>query len=241
LFVAATMRMSTGISRLPPSRRTVRVSSARRSFTWMSGAISATSSRKIVPAVRLLERARLLVGRAGEGALLVAEQQVLEDLLRERGAVEGVERPLGAVALPVERARDELLAGAALAEDEHARHRRRDALDHLVDGAHLLALPDQLPVRRQPLELGLELAVLLLHRELREELGDLRLELAQPLGGQRLLDVVGGAGADGLDGHLGAALAGDHHELGRDLRSRMACSSAMPSTLGILRSARTSP
>jgi hypothetical protein len=49
LFVAATMRMSTGISFFPPRRRTMRDSRARRSFTWMSGDISATSSRKIVP------------------------------------------------------------------------------------------------------------------------------------------------------------------------------------------------
>jgi hypothetical protein len=40
----------------------------------------------------------------------VAEQLVLEDLLRERGAVEREERPLGAVALAVDGVGDELLA-----------------------------------------------------------------------------------------------------------------------------------
>ena len=91
-------------------------------------------------AARHLERARLLVGRAGEGALLVPEQLVLENLLGQRGAVEREERALGAIALVVQRARDELLAGAALAEDQHARGGRRDGLDHLIDRAHRLAL-----------------------------------------------------------------------------------------------------
>jgi hypothetical protein len=128
--------------------------------------------------VRLLERARLLVGRAGEGALLVAEQQVLEDLLRERGAVEGVERPLGALALLVQGARDELLAGAALAEDEHrgvgrarrARSSRRPCASRRS--------ADELAEVREPLDARLELAVLLLELGALERLGMSALTLA---------------------------------------------------------------
>ena len=84
-------------------------------------------------AVGHLEGARLLVRRAGEGALLVAEQLVLENVLGERGAVEREERPLRAIALLVNRARDELLARAALAEDEDGGGGGRDGVEDAVD------------------------------------------------------------------------------------------------------------
>src|SRR5690606_32358805 len=73
------------------------------------------------PAVGELEAAGLLVDRPGEGALLVAEQLVLQDLTREGAAVDRDERALLAGRLLVDRAGDELLAGAALAHDEDAR------------------------------------------------------------------------------------------------------------------------
>jgi hypothetical protein len=51
----------------------------------------------------------------------VAEALALEQRLRERGARDGDERLRGARALVVDRAREQLLAGAALAEDEDGR------------------------------------------------------------------------------------------------------------------------
>src|SRR6185437_7114672 len=168
-------------------------------------------------AARHLERARLLVRRAGERAFLVAEQLVLENFLGKGRAIEGEERPFGALALRVHGTRDQLLAGARFAEDQHARVRRRHRVDHLVDAAHRFRLSGQLAVMRQPLELGRELEVLFLEPELLEQFWDLCFELVQPLGVERLLDVVGGALLDRLDRQLGRSLAGDHDELGRDL------------------------
>ena len=75
-------------------------------------------------AVGELEAAAALLDRAGEGALLVAEELALEQLARQRGAVELDERALAARALLVDRARDELLAGAGLALDQHGAVRR---------------------------------------------------------------------------------------------------------------------
>src|SRR3989475_1531716 len=49
LLVAATTRTSTLIGCVPPTRKKVRSSSTRSSFTWVAGAISPTSSRKTVP------------------------------------------------------------------------------------------------------------------------------------------------------------------------------------------------
>src|SRR6185437_9427446 len=150
-------------------------------------------------------------------ALLVAEQLVLENLLRQRRAVEGEERALGALALRVYGTRDQLFAGARFAEDQHARVRRRHRIDHLVDAAHRFRLPGQLAVVRQTFELGGELEILFLETELFEQFWDLCFELVQPLGVERLLDVVGGTLLDRLDRQLGRTLTGDHDELGRDL------------------------
>src|SRR4029453_15109370 len=66
---------------------------------------------------------------AGEGALLEAEELGLEQVVGQRAAVDRDEAPRGARALLVDRARDELLAGASLALDQHRRARRRDARD----------------------------------------------------------------------------------------------------------------
>src|SRR5690606_35146822 len=66
-------------------------------------------------AVRELEAARLFVDRAGERALFVAEELVLEDLPREGAAVHRDEGPLLAGRLLVYGPGDQLLAGAALA------------------------------------------------------------------------------------------------------------------------------
>src|SRR6185312_758868 len=70
-------------------------------------------------AVGHLERARLLVDRAGERTLFMAEQFVLENVLGECGTVERKERPLGPVALGMHRASDQLLSSTGFAEDQY--------------------------------------------------------------------------------------------------------------------------
>ena len=67
------------------------------------------------------KRPGLRVAGAGERALLVAEQLRLEQRLGNRRAVDGHERTVGARAQRVQRAGEQLLAGAALAFEEHGR------------------------------------------------------------------------------------------------------------------------
>ena len=68
------------------------------------------------------------VDRAGEGAALVAEELALDESSGQRGAVDLDERPRRRGAVHVDRARHQLLAGAALAGDQDpARARRRRA------------------------------------------------------------------------------------------------------------------
>ena len=123
-----------------PSRTTSRSCSTRSSFTCSGGGSSPISSRNRVPPCAASNQPGLAPGRAGERAALVAEQLALDQGLAEGAAVDGHERPVAPRAQVVQVARDELLAGAGLAGDEHRRVAGRD----LLDGR------EQAPGRRDP-------------------------------------------------------------------------------------------
>src|SRR4051794_7585692 len=93
-------------------------------------------------AVRELEDADAAVLRAGEGAFLVAEDLALEQRLGNRRAVDRHERERRARAQLVDGLRDQLLAGARLAGDQHRRLRRRRLLDHAIHTADAGAVAD---------------------------------------------------------------------------------------------------
>src|SRR3569623_1103245 len=94
-----------------------------------------------------LEQAALLRDGAGERAALVAEQLALDQLGRDRLAVDLGERAAAHRAVAVDRARDELLAGAALAGDQHAAARRCDLRDLPAQLRHHRRAAEQLPPR----------------------------------------------------------------------------------------------
>ena len=86
--------------------------------------------------VRALERAFDALDRAGERALLVAEEGALDQTFGEGGAVQLDERAVATVARVVDGAREQLLAGArfALEQDGGARRRGgRDGLEQATD------------------------------------------------------------------------------------------------------------
>jgi len=87
-----------------------------------------------------LDETRLGTDRAGERALFVTEQLGLEDLPRQGAAVNRHERPRAARRVLVDRAGDELLAGPALAQDQHRRIGRGHAIDDSQDLVHPGAL-----------------------------------------------------------------------------------------------------
>ena len=111
-------RTSTWIGWLPPTRSNVPLCSTRRIFVCVAGVMSPISSRKIVPPLHCSNLPMRWHGRAGERASFVAEQFAFQQLLGNRGAVDGEERLLAAVAVMINRAGDEFLAGAAFAGDE---------------------------------------------------------------------------------------------------------------------------
>ena len=134
--MAATTRASTLTGRLPPTGRTSPSWSTRSSLTCRAGDVSPISSRNTVPPVACSNIPFVSATGAGERAAHVAEELRLEQRLGDRAAVDRHERPRRAPAVRVDRPRDELLAGAALADDEHGRRRRRRVRDLLVDRQH---------------------------------------------------------------------------------------------------------
>ena len=68
--------------------------------------------------IGLDELAGVLLGGAGEGALLVAEQDALDQIFGNGAAIDGDEGLAGAVALALDGAGDQLLADAGFALDQ---------------------------------------------------------------------------------------------------------------------------
>src|SRR5262249_35131096 len=109
-------------------------------------------------AARALELAAALLRRARERAGLVAEELALDELARQRRAVQFFERAFRARRHLVDRARDELLARAALARHEHGRLRlrgARDLLHQLLDRGTVADEPAIAGARAQLLRFGL--------------------------------------------------------------------------------------
>ena len=96
-------------------------------------------------AVRQLEPALPPLRRAREGAAFVSEHLRLDQITRDRGAIDGDERLVAAAprALPMDRRGDQLLAGAGFARDQHTRFRGRDARDQRAQLFHRNARSDE--------------------------------------------------------------------------------------------------
>ena len=139
----------------------------------------------------LLDAARLGRDGAGERAALVAEELRFEQLVGQRRAVDGDERAVAAPRGVVDEPRDDFLAGARLAGEQHRRLGLRHARGLRQHVLPLLAVADDAAQAAA----GLELA---------GQRGDLRLEpaasrgsaralLGQPLVRQRQRQVIGDA------------------------------------------------
>ena len=90
-----------------------------------------------MPPLGRFEQALLLQARVGEGAALVPEQLALQELLRERGARDVHERPGAPVAAVMDHFRDQVLASAALAGQQHrGRRAAGDTRDELSQMGH---------------------------------------------------------------------------------------------------------
>ena len=151
--------------------------------------------------------------RPGEGASFVAEQLGLEQRVGEGGAVDRDERFAVARAAVVERAGDQLLAGAGLAEEQDRRVARRDRVEAVHHPAHDGRATDDLFGRIQARELQARLAQLALNRHLGRDPLDAQRDV---FAGKRLPEVVVGAFPDGRDGLVNLGEGGHQdHDRGR--------------------------
>src|SRR5690606_4558607 len=161
----------------------------------------------------------------GKRALHVPEELALEQLVRDRRAVDLDERTLAARAARVDHVRDELLADARFALDQHARARLRDGLEpreHLLERKALADDPAEvhrdLNLLPEVVALALELfpeARVLLERRSKLTLGLIPLRHVLGRDQQRddvaLLVPLGASGQQNLDDLAGL----------RDERSRL--------------------
>ena len=69
--------------------------------------------------MRFFEHAGAIGYCAGEGAARVAEQLRFDQVVRQRRAIEGAERPIAPRSRAVDGACDQLLSAAAFAGDQH--------------------------------------------------------------------------------------------------------------------------
>ena len=164
-------------------------------------------------AVGLLEAADALAIGAGEGALLVTEQLGFEQVLLQRRAVhldEVARRPQRVV---MDRAGDQLLAGAGFAANQHGRIALGHLADHVEDAAERLAAADDLVEVVVLLPLVAQVIELVAQPLQLERLLDLDFHLLEL---ERLLHVVERAKLHRLDGGRHRAERGhqDHRRRG---------------------------
>ena len=163
-------------------------------------------------AVGLLELTDALVDGAGERALLMAEENALDEVLGDRAAVDGDERPAGALALALDGARDQFLADAGFAFDQDGDVGGCGTAAEGDDLVHDVAAHDEIVEGQRAFDFLLDA------RDLTLQGLDLECALyryVEPLLARGLHDEVGGPCAHGADGGLDGAVGGLHDDWGR--------------------------
>src|SRR5579885_1316079 len=153
-----------------------------------------------------LEQADLVLSGPGEGALFVAEQLAFEQVFRQRAAIDRQKAPVGALGTEVDGARDQLLAGARLAGDQHARIGARDLFHHPENLLDRVAFADDVLEAVLLAQLVMQVAVFLEQMLFLERVAQNRLQM---LVGEGLGDVVVGALVQRFHRGLDARVGGD--------------------------------
>ncbi len=112
----------------------------------MAAGTSPISSRNNVPLSASSNFPGLRAGSAGKRALLVSEQFALQQIFRNRRAVDLDEGAGGALRMFVNGAGDQIFSDAAFAAQQHRGIGRRDALDQRQHGLHFVAMRDDVGV-----------------------------------------------------------------------------------------------
>ncbi len=178
----------------------------------------------------LLELADAAAVGSGEGALLVPEQLALQQRLGNGRAVDRQEAPGCPRAVLIDGPRDQLLAGAALAADQHGDVLRGDAADCFVDLLHRFAAADH----HVGVAAGPRPARIHRHGHVHgpPDLKGLPDQLAHLGKVERLEQVVEGAALHGLDGRLAVAAGRDEDHRQRSVVALNAVEDVEPFRIG---------
>ena len=158
-------------------------------------------------AVGFYELADLFVAGAGEGAFLVTEQDRLHERLRDRAAIYGDEGLAGAVAAAADRAREQFLAGARLALEQHRNVGGGRFLGELERRLHARALRREVFEAERAVGGPAQTPHLAREHGLRQRIAQRYL---QALGARGLHDEVDRARAHGRDHGVDRAVRGLH-------------------------------
>src|SRR5262249_39999175 len=151
------------------------------------------------------ELARVALGRAGEGALLVAEQDRLDEIVGDGATIDRHEWLGAPLASAMDGARDQLFADARLAFDEYRDRRVRRLLGGAQHGEHARAACDDVAERERAGTAALEAGQLARECAGRERIAQRYL---QPLDADRLDYEIGRAGPHRGDHVVDAAMGG---------------------------------
>ncbi len=160
-------------------------------------------------AMGLDELAGVPFGGAGEGALLVTEQDRLDQIVGDRTAIDRDERLCLALAAAMDGACEHLLADAGLALDQHWDRRARGLLRGAHHGRHRLGAGDDVGESQPALAAVTDALQLALERGGVERVAQRDLE---PLQADRLDDEIGRARAHRRDHVVDAAMGGLHDD-----------------------------
>src|SRR5262249_7706008 len=158
---------------------------------------------------RFHELAGVPVGCAGEGALLVAEQHRLDEIVRDGAAIDRHEWLGAPLAGAMDGARDQLLADTRLAFDEYRDRRVRRLFGGAQHRVHAWAARDDVAEQERTGTAALEAGQLAGERARRERVAQRYL---QPLGADRLDHEIGRAGPHRGDHVVDTAMGGLHDD-----------------------------
>ena len=150
---------------------------------------------------------------AGKGPFHVAKELAFEQGRHQGTAIAGEQAVILATAEPMNRPGRHLLAGAALAGDQHGSVGGSHPLDQREDALHRATLADDAfepVVERQFLPQGCVLP------NQSGAFGDLPDDHLELIWGKRLAQIVGCPALHGLHSRLHGGVPGNHHHLARD-------------------------
>ena len=156
------------------------------------------------------EDAGLVAVRPGERPLAMAEELVLEEIIRDSRTVDGDEAGVGVPGLPVDGAGNHFLAGAAFADEQYRGAGRRDFTDHVHEPLHGEAFADDEALLLAAIQLAAQPLVVERQPPVFEQPANLGEYFVEQ---DWLHQVVVGAALEGGDGVFDRAVRGDQeHE-----------------------------